>query len=294
MAGLERTESMDAHPRDHRWRAWIGRSQSAQDVLTQGMTTGLCATLDREPTGLHAPQGIHWLCTPPRARRAQLGADGHPATGDFLPPIDLPRRMWASSRMDFLKPIAVGSRIGRTSTITDVTEKSGASGRLIFVEVDHLFTADDEPCVRESQTLVYREAARSPLVLAEASEQPHDWPWIAHWTIDPVLLFRYSALTFNGHRIHYDQPYATQVEGYPGLVAQGPLMATLMLDLCDRKLGKNRLARFSFRGVGPAFCGETLIVAGRAHGPKVDLKIFTDTGRTVMTGQGICIREPHE
>jgi 3-methylfumaryl-CoA hydratase len=123
--------------------------------------------------------------------------------------------------------------------------------------------------------------------LPETLQTLGDWPWIAHWPTDPVLLFRYSALTFNGHRIHYDFPYATAIEGYPGLVVHGPLMATLMLDLCERALGPNALARFSFRGLGPAFCGETLIVAGRARGDQIELSVLADGGRPVMTGQAV-------
>jgi 3-methylfumaryl-CoA hydratase len=180
----------------------------------------------------------------------------------------------------------VGCRVERTSTIAGVAEKSGQSGRLIFVDVEHSVGADGAPCLRESQTIVYREAPSGPHAPGPISDQPRDWPWMALWPTDPVLLFRYSALTFNGHRIHYDQPYATEVEGYPGLVVHGPLMATLMLDLCDRRLGPNRLSRFSFRGLGPAFCGETLAVAGRPEGDTIDLKVFTEDGRTVMTGQG--------
>lgn len=276
-------------PSENRWADWIGRIQLAQDILTPGEAAGLCATLDREPMGPLTPLGVHWLCAPPRAPSAQLGADGHPAQGDFLPPVDLPRRMWASSRMDFLAPMAVGCRVNRASTIVGVAEKTGASGRLVFVDVEHRFSADDVPCVWEVQTIVYRAAASGPLALQQTPQAMGDWPWIARWPTDPVLLFRYSALTFNAHRIHYDWPYATAVEGYPGLVVHGPLMATLMLDLCERELGPNPLAQFSFRGVGPAFCGETLIVAGRPQGEQIELKVFAE-GRTVMTGQAVAAR----
>jgi 3-methylfumaryl-CoA hydratase len=271
----------------NRWGDWIGRSQSAQDVLTPSLVEGFYATLDRAPATEWAPQGIHWLCAPPRVRRGQLGGDGHPAVGDFLPAVDLPRRMWASSRVEFLAPLRVGGAVDRASSIKSITEKMGSSGPLVFVEVEHVFTSGGAVCVREVQTIVYREAPSGPVVLAEPSDQPRDWPWIAVWPTDPVLLFRYSALTFNGHRIHYDQPYATQVEGYPGLVTHGPLMATLMLDLCERNMGPDGLASFAFRGLGPAFCGETLIVAAKPEGEHIELKVFTEDGRTVMSGQAV-------
>ncbi len=272
-------------PNAHSWVDWIGRTQTGQDRLTAGQVAGLCATLDRETPEVWAPQGIHWLCAPTRAPRGQLGADGHALLEDFLPPVDLPRRMWASSQMEFLAPIAAGCRIERTSRIKTVSEKTGASGPLTFIEVEHGFSADDVPCVHEVQTLVYRAAQRGAIDRPREERSSADWPWIARWPTDPVLLFRYSALTFNGHRIHYDLPYATAVEGYPGLVVHGPLMATLMLDLCERQLGANRLTRFSFRGLGPAFCGETLVVGGRAEGEHIELIVLTDGGRTVMTGQ---------
>jgi 3-methylfumaryl-CoA hydratase len=265
------------------WSEWIGRTQTTEDILTASAVEGLCATLDQTSVATFAPQGAHWLCAPPRARQSSLGDDGHPDSGGFLPSIGLPRRMWASSRVDFLRPLAIGCRVTRTSTLEAITEKTGASGPLVFVEVSHAVIADETPCIRERQTLVYRAASTG--VLAEPQAQPRDWPWMARWRPDPVMLFRYSALTFNGHRIHYDERYATDIEDYPGLVVQGPLMATLLLDLCAKKIGANRLAHFSFRGVGPAFCGETLITTGLPKENEIDLKVFTDSGRTVMTGQ---------
>jgi 3-methylfumaryl-CoA hydratase len=278
-------------PNQDPWADWIGRTQVGLDVITAGQAAALCATLDREPSDALTPQGVHWLCAPPRARRSLLGVDGHPALGAFLPPVDLPHRMWASSQVDFLAPMAVGCRVNRLSTISSIKEKAGASGRLVFVDVEHLFSADDRPCVREIQTIVYREAPSGPAARPEIALAVEDWPWIARWPTDPILLFRYSALTFNGHRIHYDFPYATAVEGYAGLVVHGPLMATLMLDLCERKLGPNPLARFSFRGLSPAFCGETLIVAARRQGEQIELQVLTDGRRPVMTGQAVIRKE---
>ena len=263
------------------WSDWIGRSREAEDVVTAGLVDGLRATLDvpdNPGAGEPAPQGTHWLLAPNRVPMRALGADGHARTGDFLPPMTLPRRMWAASVVRFLTPIATGASVRLRSAIASVTPKSGASGELVFVEVDHVVSVNDADAVRERQTIVYRAAgARS--ARAEADEGPCDFE--RRCRPDPVMLFRYSALTFNSHRIHYDQPYATAVEGYPGLVVHGPLTATLLLDLCARQFGGNRLARFSFRAVSPAFVGEELRLHGRSTEDGIEL-VAAAEGRVIM------------
>jgi 3-methylfumaryl-CoA hydratase len=263
------------------WSDWIGRTRESEDVVAAGLVDGLRATLDSpdspgadEP----APQGVHWLLAPIRAPMRALGPDGHARTGGFLPPMTLPRRMWAASDVRFLAPIPVGAMVGIRSEIASVTPKSGASGQLVFVEVDHVVSANAIAAVQERQTIVYRGAGPGS-ARGETDEGGCDFERCCR--PDPVMLFRYSALTFNSHRIHYDHPYATAVEGYPALVVHGPLTASLLIDLCARQFGDNRLARFSFRAVGPAFVGEELRLHGRATDDGIELTAAAE-GRVVM------------
>ncbi len=263
------------------WAEWIGRTREADDVVTPGLIEGLRATLDCPDVrgdGEAAPQGIHWLLAPERAPMRALGPDGHPARGDFLPPVALPRRMWAASDIRFLGRIEAGAAVHLRSEVTAIAPKSGASGDLVFVDVDHRVTADGVEVVRERQTIVYREPGPARAGPADDAG-PGDFE--RRCRPDSVMLFRYSALTFNGHRIHYDQPYATAVEGYPGLVVHGPLVASLLLDLCARQFGDNRLARFAFRAVSPGFAGEELRLSGRTVADGIDL-VAASAGRITM------------
>jgi 3-methylfumaryl-CoA hydratase len=251
------------------------------DRLEPALLARFLATFDR-PARDTGPQGIHWCLCTPDAATAALGPDGHPAGGGgFLPVSPLPRRMWASSTVTFQRPIPLGAAIERTSIVASTTEKAGASGKLLFVEVDHRTTTDGAIAVEERQTLVYREApapgAPAPTPPAPAADE--HWDWRRELVPTPPLLFRYSALTFNTHRIHYDLPYATQAEGYPALVVHGPLMASLLLDLADRELGPDRLATFAFRAVAPAFVDAPLTLLGRVEGKQVTLKVRGADGR---------------
>lgn len=271
------------------WDEWIGRSETHEDVVDAGLVARFVATLDTAPAvGGLAPQGIHWCLAPPAEPTAKLGPEGHPVRGEtgLLPPIPLPRRMWASSRVAFLAPLRIGERVRRTSRVATVTEKSGGSGRLVFVEVEHVIAGAEE-AVREVQTIVYREAAPagappSPPVRGEASFTPEG---AAHRRIvpEPPLLFRYSALTFNSHRIHYDLPYTTGEEGYRGLVVHGPLMATLLIDLARRTLGEQALATFAFRGVSPAVDGEALHLTLGGEAEALALGVWAADGTAVMS-----------
>jgi 3-methylfumaryl-CoA hydratase len=242
------------------WDAWIGRTQEQSDILTPGLLQRFRAAIDSDVTGEIAPQGIHWCLCLPEAATAELGEDGHPTRGGFMPPIPLPRRMWAASDVIFHAPLIAGVEVKRRSTIAEITEKQGSSGPLVFVTLDHKTWVDSALAISERQSVVYREA---PVVAAPTSPGDHiadlsGWP--IHRSITPPepLLFRYSAVTFNSHRIHYDQPYATGVEGYRGLVVHGPLIATLLLDLAAREFGPNTLKKFTMRAQSPAFCGELL------------------------------------
>jgi 3-methylfumaryl-CoA hydratase len=256
---------------------WIGRSQQLVDVLEPGRSNALDIALGgtgRRVAGEALPLLHHWLyfwdVKPPQG----LGADGHPAKGGFLPPVPLPRRMWAGGRLSFRKPLLLGASVARTSTITAVTEKTGRSGTLVFVTVRHDLDAGDGLAVSEEQDLVYRDPATAALPAPVAGPPPAA-PWLRSIEPDPVLLFRYSALTMNGHRIHYDRPYAMGEESYPALVVHGPLQATLLVDLAARHLDVP-ITGFDFRGQQPAFDGATLHVCGTP----------TDDGAEVWTQQG--------
>jgi 3-methylfumaryl-CoA hydratase len=241
------------------WSDWIGRSETVADTIVPTPVLALDATLDHDPVaataGMELPPLWHWLYFLPRHRQSGIGTDGHAKRGGFLPPVPLPRRMWAGSQFEFRSPIRVGDAVERMSTIEDVTAKSGRSGELVFVKVRHEVRCNGaaDPALVEWHDIVYR-AARQP---GEADPPPKQPEGKAQWkreiVPDDVLLFRYSALTFNGHRIHYDRQYVTQVEGYPGLVVHGPLIATLLMDLLRREWPHADVASFRFRAVRPTF-----------------------------------------
>ena len=253
--------------------SWIGRSETRYDTIAPTPVAALMATLDHPPSevepGLALPPLWHWLYFLPLHRPSELGPDGHALRGGFLPPVPLPRRMWAGSRFEFNAPLRVGDRVARASTIEDVTAKTGRSGPLVFVRVRHELRREGaaDPALVEWHDIVYRQARRP----GDAEPVPQPAPAVAAWqreiVPDAVLLFRYSALTFNGHRIHYDRRYVTEVEGFPGLVVHGPLIATLLLDLLHRKMPDAELARFSFRAVRPSFALHPLRVCGALADP---------------------------
>lgn len=238
---------------------WIGKTESVEDTITATPYAALSATFDRPAdrpcTGTALPPLWHWLYFLPLHRQSEIGPDGHAKRGGFLPPVPLPRRMWAGSQFEFRRPLRVGEAVTRTSTIVNVTEKSGRTGPLVFVKVRHEITtpAKSDPALIEFHDIVYREAANADDALPPPKAAPRDAQWTRHWIPDDVLLFRYSALTFNGHRIHYDRRYVTQVEGYPGLIVHGPLIATLLLDLLRWEKPDATVSRYEFRAVRPLF-----------------------------------------
>jgi 3-methylfumaryl-CoA hydratase len=274
------------------WDNWIGRQLHQSDILTPAMLTRFRAALDSGAAGDIAAQAVHWCLCTPEAATADLGEDGHPRRSDsadsFLPPIPLPRRMWASSKVEFHAPISVGAAIERTSTVASITEKSGGSGPLVFVEIAHTTKADNVLAVSETQTVVYREASTAaPTPLGEGEVDLSGWQWHREIMPSETLLFRYSALTFNTHRIHYDAPYAVNEERYRGLVVHGPLTATLLLDLAQRELGANTLKSFAFRGQAPAFVGEALHLVGKQEGSEITLTALGSDGRMVMSANAM-------
>ncbi|HEX2526385.1 MAG TPA: MaoC family dehydratase N-terminal domain-containing protein [Geminicoccus sp.] len=256
-------------------RTWVGRTEQAEDQISPQMVRGLRATLDQDPgvpsCGEPAPLGIHWCLAPPVVRMSCLGPDGHPARGGFLPPVPLPRRMWAGGELRLLDRLQVGDRVERLSRIESVEMKSGRTGPLCFVAVWHELRTSRGPAVLERHDIVYRGADQPPA----AANLPDDDPLPAEVTrqveSSPVLLFRYSALTFNGHRIHYDHRYCQEVEGYLGLVVHGPLQATLLLNLAmDMNKGAPPTL-FRFRSVRPLFDGAAFTINGRRGGDRLDL-----------------------
>jgi 3-methylfumaryl-CoA hydratase len=255
---------------------WIGRTEEARDVVVAGPLDRFAATLDRDDPpmadGDPAPPLSHWLLFLPGAPQSTLGDDGHAARGGFLPPVhDLPRRMFAGGRFKFHHPIRVGMRLVRMSTIQTISERSGSSGRLVFVTVHHAIREAGTiiVLVEEEHDIVYR-GLTAPAVKTGV-EKPAQGEWHRTLIPDPVLLFRYSALTFNGHRIHYDRSYVTEIEGYPGLIVHGPLTATLLLDLVSRNMPQAPIWGFSFRAASPLFDGNELHLNGTP--PDADGKV---------------------
>jgi 3-methylfumaryl-CoA hydratase len=267
------------HSGDLKLQDWIGRSETSHDTITATPCAALAATLDhdaqRPPPGTTLPPLWHWLYFLPLHRQSDIGPDGHARRGGFMPPVPLPRRMWAGSQFSFDAPLRIGDAVKRVSTIERVDEKTGRTGPLVFVKVRHeLFTNDAPgPALTEFHDIVYREPARPGDAPPAPQPAPAHGAWQRTIAPDDVLLFRYSALTFNGHRIHYDRRYVTEVEGYPGLIVHGPLIATLLLDLLRRERADATVSRFEFRAVRPLFDLQPFSVHGApsADGKSVHL-----------------------
>jgi 3-methylfumaryl-CoA hydratase len=261
-------------------RQWIGRTEETRDLVTSRLVRGLLATLDREDDAV--PAAIHWCLAPAIARQSLLGPDGHPERGGFLPPVPLPRRMWAGGALEFHDALRIGDDVTRRSRIADVQAKQGRSGNLCFVTVEHDYATARGPALTERQDIVYREA-ESPTHTDGGSEPPRPAPrWQRKLTADAVMLFRYSALTFNGHRIHYDRSYCRKVEAYPGLVVHGPLQATLLVEHAVAARGATP-RRFDFRAVRPLFDGTEFSLNAAEDGDGLSLWIADEAGRATMT-----------
>lgn len=267
--------------------AWKGRTETVQDTVTAAPVRMLRATLDLAPDDgvAELPPLWHWLYFLPSARQSELGPDGHPRRGGFLPPVPLPRRMWAGGQLEFFSPLKVGDAIRRVSTIDDVKFKSGRTGELCFVRVRHEVSSPRGLALREFHDIVYRP---DPVPgAAEPAYEPAPESVTAQRVVpDDTLLFRYSALTFNGHRIHYDRRYVTQVEGYPGLVVHGPLLATLLAGLAQRQFAARVPAAFSFRAMKPVFDLHPFEACGRPDGPDAaELWIRDHAGHKAMAAR---------
>lgn len=249
---------------------WIGKSETRHDVLHAFPANALAATLDRaDPPyaeGTSLPPLWHWLHFLAVHPMSETGPDGHAEKGGFLPPVPLPRRMWAGSRMAFLRPLLIGETASRISTIKSVDHKSGRSGELVFVTVRHEITGPRGLAIEEEHDIVYRSAAQPGEPAPPRIPTPAGADWERPVHPDPVLLFRYSALTFNSHRIHYDLDHVRDVEGYPGLIVHGPLIATLLLDGLRRQKPEAVIRQFTFRARAPLFHIDDFAVCGRFEG----------------------------
>lgn len=269
---------------------WLGGTEERQDVLTAPAVRRMLALLDDVDTvlgdGDALPPLWHWMLFTPEAPQRQIDIDGHPKRGGFLPPVDLPRRMFAGASIRFLAPLPIGAAVRRHGRITAITEKSGKSGRLVFVTAVYDIFAGETHCTEETQNVVYREmgAPQSEPAADVALPAPPAGAWSQVVTPDPVQLFRYSALTNNGHRIHYDRPYTLQEEGYPGLVVHGPYIATWLAELVRRHAGRP-VAGLSFQARAPIFDTAAFRVEGVAEGDSVDLKAVRCDGETAMVMQ---------
>jgi 3-methylfumaryl-CoA hydratase len=278
------TEKLDL---DH-LRQWIGRSNEASDIVTAQLVKGLRATLFQEigepNTGDAAPFTVHWCLAQAVFPMAMLGPDGHPTRGGFLPPVPLPRRMWAGGELEFLDTLRVGDEARRTSRIADITVKSGSTGTLCFVAVEHLVSTERGTAIRERQDIVYREMGGAQQAPAKAASSPRLAQHSETHLADPVLLFRYSALTFNGHRIHYDRDYVTRVEGYPGLIFHGPLQAAFIVELAAKLRGGRPPKKLSYRGVQPLFEGSEFSVNANDNGNAIEVWTANSHGQPTMKG----------
>lgn len=260
-------------------RDWIGREDVAEDIITPGLVARFAATLDEAlPAGDAAPLGIHLCLAPPAVPASGLGHDGHPALGGFLPPVPLPRRMWAGGALAFHAALRVGDAVTRRSVIADVREKQGRTGRLVFVAVDHVLSVGGQTRITERQDIVYRDTGAPAPPATEAAPEGH---WRQPVQPDTTLLFRYSALTFNGHRIHYDLDFARGVEGYPGLVVHGPLLATQLCRMAARLRGQAP-ARFTFRSLSTLFHDAPYALNATEDGASLRLWAARDGGPVAM------------
>jgi len=274
------------------YASFVGRTETRADTVWPELVRGLAATLDI-PLDEVAPGGVlpplwHWMLFQDWVPASGLGPDGHPKRGGFLPPVhDLPRRMWAGGRVRFIAPLRAGEAISRTSTILSVEEKTGGSGRLVFVTVKHEIAGPNGPAIEEEHDIVYRGTEGAAVKAAEPAAAPPGGAFTATVHPGPIVLFRYSALTANGHRIHYDLDYVTKEEGYPGLVVHGPLQATWMADIVRQYRPGARIATFAYRGRRPAFHQNPMTLVGFEKDGKLRLETRDHQGVTCMTAEAV-------
>lgn len=280
---------------------WLGSSETVHDIVTATPYAALAATLDwpatqgpqRPAAGTPLPCLWHWLYFLPLHPQSEIALDGHAKRGGFLPPVPLPRRMWAASDLAFHEPLCIGDALARTSTVVDIQEKSGRSGSLIFVKVRHEIRRNGAEgiALSEHHSIVYRNAASHNEVAPAPIAAPTSSAWQRRVVPDEVLLFRYSALTFNGHRIHFDRRYVTEVEGYPGLIVHGPLIATLLMDLLRSQLPTARVLGFAFKAVRPTFDIHPFSVHGEVAADGTSVRLWAQDHEGWLTMDAVATVE---
>jgi len=280
-------------------KQWIDKQHAAVDTLALTPVNALAATLNRPALAMgdRLPPLWHWLFFLPLTQQAQLGVDGHGAQHDFLPPVPLPRRMWAGSRLKFLQALRMGEAVRRESRILDIVEKKGRSGALVIVTVQHDVHGAAGLAIREQQDIVFREAPSSgavPEAPMSAQAQSLNPQWSHQHRADSVLLFRYSALTFNAHRIHYDYPYTTQVEGYPDLIVHGPLLFTLLVQAMCQEHPQLGIKYVNMRAVRPLYCNRPFRLQGQLSHDKQQAQLWSLDEHGSVTMQVDIILQPEE
>ena len=279
MEGIEGIEGIGGEARG------VGRTEEVVDRASAALAGAMLATLDRDPRALGEgdplPPLFHWMYCRELAPGSRLDGDGHQKRGDFLPALPYSRRMWAGGRIAFEGSLRIGERLRRRSTVRSVTPKQGRSGPLVLVTVEHRISGAEGE-VSEAQDLVFLERPVEPLVLPDVSGPEDEMEWSESVTPNAAMLFRFSALTFNAHRIHYDRDYARDVEMYPDLVVHGPLTALLLADLATRRSGRP-LRTLAFRARRPMFVDRRITVQGRRAENQVDLRALDDTGAIAMS-----------
>ena len=267
-------------------REWVGKTQTDTDIVSSRQTRLMAATLDvpqsELSSGTPLPPLWHWLYFLTGENSSALGRDGHPARGGFLPPVSLPNRMWAGGQLEFHETVPLDTRVQKRSTVVSVDHKEGRSGELVFVRVKHEIINDGSLAISELQDIVYMGAMKAG---SQTDNEPMPTPDSTRTTTPTsTTLFRYSALTFNGHRIHYDVDYCRDVEGYPNLVIHGPLNATLLAGFaCE--IGGGRLRQFSFRGVKPSLLGAELTLNAKWMGDQLILWVGLPDGTISMRAE---------
>ena len=275
-------------------KQWEGKQESHEDVISLSTAQAMAATLDwptKPQSGDELALPWHWLHFLPNARQSDISHDGHPKRGGFLPPVPLPRRMWASGKVDFHTPLIIGARVRKDSTVKSVTHKRGGSGNLVFVVVEHEIFSDDTLAISDTQNLVYREDPDPSAPRPKPMSPPAQAEFSREVNPDPVLLFRFSALTFNSHRIHYDRDYAINEEGYAGLVVHGPLSASLLLDLVRQQAPNAAVEHYDYRAVRPLIDGNPFQIQGCKTDEGFSLWVVDHEGAMTMQATAVLAKD---
>ena len=269
------------------YNEWIGKSENRSDSMAPEQLQRFEAMLNRDPHSITSNKELtpcaHWTYFTPMDMHSNIAVDGHARKGDFLPPVELPKRMWAGGKILFKKPLLTGIPAEKKSTITAIDEKEGSTGKLCFVTIRHQISAKGSVAIDEVQQIVYREESEKGAHPIRTQPLDIDPDWKKTTKPDTVLLFRFSALTFNTHRIHYDQDYVRNVEGYPNLVVHGPLLLVLMLDAFKAKHDGKVIEDIEYKAVGPIYLDEQITICGKSvDNHRVELRAIGSDGNMAM------------